>query len=97
MVKFKFRVFLRGVKVILKAIPLRGTGSETAPELITAGRSLTLELTEKLILKYLQQCEHDFGQLIESMLMVANDMLLIHRPVEYLVSDVHQRHGFFTY
>jgi len=64
---------------------------------INKNRQLILELSERLAIKYMCQCDNDFAQLIETFIIVANNQLKIEKTAEYLVSDVHSTRGYFAY
>ena len=64
---------------------------------VNRNRQLILELSERMAVKHLVQNGNDFGQLIESELIIANNQLKIEKTYEYLVQDVHATRGFFAY
>lgn len=89
LLKFKFIVYRTAVKIYVEAKLLSMHENARFNYFINKNRQLILELSERLAIKHMNQCDNSYEQFIESQIIVANDQLKIEKTNEYLVSNVH--------
>ena len=65
--------------------------------MISKNKQITVDLSEKLASKYLNEEGNDFSRLIHNRFSITDDQLIIRHQPEYLVSDVHAKRGYFVY
>jgi len=80
MLAFKFTAYRTSIKIYIEArmLPQQSqimfTGNENRfAYFINKNKQLILELSERLAIKYMCQCDNEFSQLIETFLIVANN------------------------
>ena len=70
---FKFIVYRTTVKIYIEARMLHHQENGRFAYFVNRNRQLILELSERMAIKYMSMCENDFGQLVESHLIIANN------------------------
>ena len=97
MLLFRFIAYRTAVKVYIEARLVPNQETQRFAYMVNRNRQLILELSERLAIKYMVQCENDFVQFIETLIIVANNQLKVEKTPEYLVADVHSTRGYFVY